>query len=196
MGSINLPSKDQKIIESIVVTDMSNNNARIIMLHFNKYQHQFHFPRTKNVVFSIKIKSHFNKGYHVNVTGSDCYYEPLSTIYFANEQSLVSLGTLDSSPSNWFGLFIDGFEDGLIIEDTYIECISKASVETIYIVAIIFGILCITIAILFVIFYMFRWNKACLSLNTRSNTNVDIRLNASESDAINLYDIESGQCMQ
>ena len=193
-GSFNILSKDHEIMESVVVKDVSNDNNKKIIIHFKGFQHRVNFLNSKHVIFSILINISVNNGDNQIGVRRNCIYEQLPTVYFANEQSLINLGTLSSTPKNWSGLFIDGFEEILRVEDTYTKCASAETSETIFIPVIILVISLVIIGIVSTLFYKYKLKKrTCASL---LNMSCISRILASIDGTGDIYDIESTQHSQ
>ena len=145
-GSINLVSKNQAIIESIFVTETSNSLGLEITIQFDDYHHKFMFSQNPSVLFTLKIQ---------NIVGPNCYFDQPATLYFAYDQGVVNLGSLKTSPSKWVGIFIDGFEDTLIIEDAYVECVPTNSIA-LYVISILFMIIILVATVGSITFYIKR----------------------------------------
>ena len=155
-GSINLVSKSQQIVESVFVSGVSSSQGLEIIIKFHNFYQKFALSKNPSIRYTVKIQ---------NIIGENCYYDQPPTLYFAYDQGVMNLGTLKTLPLNWDGIFIDGFEETLIVKDTYIECVAANSVVA-YILSILFIILVIVAIILSIRFYFLRGENACIFLYT------------------------------
>ena len=181
VGTVHILSKNDQIIESITVQDVSNHNNRKILLTFNRNQHQFTLYPSHGSLFSIKIQS---------TIGASCTYKSFPEIYFSNGHAFVRLGSLASIPTNWAGILIDGFKNNLTVEHTYTKCVDTTS-SVIYALAMLLIVMILLATSYFFIhkngkerFYSMFGNSCC----SNSNLTVDINL---ISNAMNFYRNES-----
>ena len=123
VGAVHILSKNDQIIESIMVKDVSNHQGRKILLTFDRNQHQFTLYPSYGSLFSIHIQS---------TIGASCTYKDLPEIYFSNDRVFVSLGSLATIPTNWAGILIDGFKNSLTVEKRYTECVDTTTSHLIY----------------------------------------------------------------
>jgi len=181
VGTVHILSKNDQIIESIAVQDVSNHNNRKILLTFDRNQHQFTLYPSHGSLFSIKIQS---------TIGASCTYKSFPEIYFSNGHAFVRLGSLASIPTNWAGILIDGFKNNLTVEHTYTKCVDTTS-SVIYALAMLLIVMILLATSYFFIhkngkerFYSMFSNSCC----SNSNLTVDINL---ISNAMNFYRNES-----
>ena len=181
VGAVHILSKNDQIIESIIVKDVSNHEGRKILLTFDRNQHQFTLYPSYGSLFSIKIQS---------TIGTSCNYKSLPEIYFSNDRAFVSLGSLASIPANWHGILIDGFKNSLTVEQTYTECVDTTS-YVMYALAILIIVMIFLATSYFFIYkngkerlYSVFSNSCC----SRSDRTVDIN---SISNAMNFCHNES-----
>ena len=151
-GSINFISHNQEIIESIFITKSSTFQGLEISIEFDNSHDKFVLTQHPSIVYTIKIQ---------NEIGANCYFDQPSTVYFAYDHGVINLGSMKTVPSKWSGIFIDGFEDTLIIKDTYVECISRTPIAT-YVLCIIFLMISLVAMLGSVTFYYQRREYICM----------------------------------